>query len=84
MPTATDNAMSPKRPPPCRGPDGAAPPGWRWQVWYRRRRSDAWQVLVEVATAELAWSAMCESRMNGRYWPRLMKVRTAPRGHGGR
>jgi hypothetical protein len=59
--------------PPVTGPDGRPPPGWKWQIHFRRHRGEGWRVVVEATTAREAWDAMCDSRVSGEYRPVLVR-----------
>lgn len=72
MPTDT---VSPPAPGPDQAdPSGTAPPGMKWQVLFRALRSDPWRVLIETATGEQAWDAMCSGRASGEYRPQLVRA----------
>jgi hypothetical protein len=66
-----------RTPPQPTGPDQTAPPGWTWQVQFRRSRRDLWEVLFTAPSAAEAWSLMCDHPFTGHYHPRLVRVENA-------
>ena len=73
MTTTAATPPSPTRPPPCVGPDGRAPPGWTFALYYRRSRTERWQEVYRHDDAEELWQWSLEMP-SGHY--REVMVRT--------
>lgn len=57
---ATDTPQSPT-------PDGTAPPGWTFALYFRRHRGEKWKEVLRSTSAEELWVKSLEYRTNGHF-----------------